>query len=136
MKRFYIASKLENAAQVKQLAEELKSVGWEHTYDWTVHGSVQKESEKRLAEVAVNGIEGVIKADYTIALLPGGRGTHTELGAAIVGKGWNEESKIIIWAESNEFFLQDEKTCSFYWLPGVIQIVCPFEKLSRYITSL
>ena len=134
MKKFYIASKLENEVQVRQLAQNLKNAGWEHTYDWTVHGFVK--NEKDLAKVAVNEIEGVIKADYTIVLLPGGRGTHTELGAAIVSRGWKTSSRIIIWAESEEYFLQDDRVCSFYWLPIVIKIVCPFEKLFNYITSL
>ena len=33
--KFYIGSGLQNAPQVRQLAQLLKDAGWEHTYDWT-----------------------------------------------------------------------------------------------------
>ena len=36
--KFYIASRLENHEKVKRLASLLRQAGWEHTYDWTVHG--------------------------------------------------------------------------------------------------
>lgn len=117
--KFYIASKLENAATVSYLAAVLKEkFGWEHTYDWTVHGSVQGEGEARLTEVAEYELNGVRKADIVIVLLPGGRGTHVELGAALaLGK------RVYIWAETNEYFLHDERTCVFYWNNRVTRVV-------------
>jgi hypothetical protein len=42
VKKYYIASGLENAAVVKDLKKILDAAGWQHTYDWTVHGSVQR----------------------------------------------------------------------------------------------
>lgn len=116
--KFYIASKLENAELVSSVAEVLKSLGWKHTYDWTVHGSVQGEGEARLTEVAEYELNGVRKADIVIVLLPGGRGTHVELGAALaLGK------RVYIWAETNEYFLHDERTCVFYWNNRVTRVV-------------
>jgi hypothetical protein len=81
--RFYIASKLENAAAVRALASRLVSFGWTWTYDWTAHGSVQDSGPERIREVAVAEAVGVTSADLVIVLLPGGRGTHAELGIAI-----------------------------------------------------
>lgn len=81
--RYYIASKLENADKVRELKSVLDAAGWQHTYDWTVHGSVQREGTARIAEVASQESQGVFTARIVIVLLAGGRGTHTELGIAI-----------------------------------------------------
>ncbi len=115
--KFYIASKLENARLVSSVAEVLKSLGWEHTYDWTTHGSVQGEGEERLTEVAENELEGIRQADIIIVLLPGGRGTHAELGAANI-----ERKPVFIWGAVASFFLSDARTCSFYWNPNVTRV--------------
>lgn len=117
--KFYIASKLENAETVKRVAAVLKAAGHEQTYDWTVHGSVQCEGKDRLTEVAGNECKGVIDADMVIVILPGGRGTHTELGIGLgAGKG-----RIVICAENDELFQQDERTCTFYWDYCVTRVV-------------
>ena len=108
--KFYIASRLENADTVKRVAAVLKAAGHEHTYDWTTHGSVQKEGEARITEVAEKEKAGVLSADIVIVILPGGRGTHAELGIAI-GAG----KPIIICAENDDAFQQDDRTCAFYW---------------------
>ena len=116
--KFYIASKLESAARVRELAEKLKSWGWQHTYDWTTHGSVQSEGQERLIEVAENEIQGVREADVVIVLLPGGRGTHAELGAANILR-----KPVFIWAESDGFFESNKKTCAFYWNQNVTRVI-------------
>lgn len=119
--RFYIASRLENAETVKKVADILKSAGHIHTYDWTVHGSVQNEGQERIAEVAHNEVSSVITADLVIVILPGGRGTHTELGLAILA-AINRRTDIIICAENDDLFMQDERTCAFYWHKSVTKV--------------
>lgn len=116
--KFYIASRLENADMVKKLALALKSWGMKHTYDWTAHGSVQCEGPERLTEVAELELQGVKDADIVIVLLPGGRGTHCELGIA---NALNK--KVFLWAETDEMFLQNDRTCAFYWNSNVERIV-------------
>jgi nucleoside 2-deoxyribosyltransferase len=115
--RFYIASRLENAQQVRAVAESLKDMGWEHTYDWTVHGSVKNEGEDRIKEVAEKEMQGVRDAEIVIVLLPGGRGTHAELGAANALR-----IPAIVWAETDDLFCQDDRTCAFYWNSNVTRI--------------
>lgn len=110
MSSFYIASRLENAAQVKKMANILTAAGHTHTYDWTAHGSVEGESEDRIREIASGEIRGVLEAAVVIALLPGGRGTHTELGAAIALR-----KRILICAADEEALQQDGQACPFYW---------------------
>ena len=38
--KFYIASSLKNIENVRQVAENLKARGFQHTYDWTTHSNV------------------------------------------------------------------------------------------------
>lgn len=122
--KFYIASKLENAARVRQLAETLKSWGWTHTYDWTTHGCILGD-EKALCNVAKKELYGAAQADLFIALLPGGRGTHVEAGIALM-------SGCVIVLHSEDpapFNINSPDTRSFYWLSGVERVCCPFPDL-------
>ena len=116
--KFYIASKLENFAQVQTLAGKLKSAGWVHTYDWALHGSVKESNIELLKEVGQNEYDGVKNADIVIVLMPGGRGTHTELGMAIA---FNK--KIYLCHTDDKYFKCDDNTSAFYWLPQVNQFI-------------
>ena len=116
--KFYIASKLENHEQVKHLAHKLKSAGWTHTYDWTVHGSVKESDIETLQEVGNLEYSGVKEADVVIVLTPQGRGTHVELGMAIAfGK------QIYLCHTDETYFRCDDSTSAFYWLPQVTQVI-------------
>ena len=80
--RIYIATSLDNAAEHNKL-RDLLDPRHELTYDWTTHGSVQHEGEDVIRSVAYKEARGVSDADLCVVLLPGGRGTHVELGIAI-----------------------------------------------------
>jgi nucleoside 2-deoxyribosyltransferase len=113
--KYYIASSLENAEQVKRLIWLLKSWGWQVTYDWTKHGSVQAEGREVIKETAKKELAGVKEADLVIILLPGGRGTHIEMGAALaLGK------PVILYAEDNTVLEQTKRICSFYMLADIV----------------
>lgn len=128
--RYYIASGLENHAKVRELKAILDARGWEHTYDWTVHGSVQKDGAERIGEVAASEIEGVYMADVVITMLPGGRGTHVELGGAITlsdsyvrNPDEKPEPRIIIFSENPADFDDRAGTvCAFYLHPNVERV--------------
>ena len=81
--RFYIATGLSNAERAKTLAGVLTRNGHEFTYNWTEHGDIRSEGEDRMTEVAFSEVRAVRDAEMFIALLPGGCGTHTEIGIAI-----------------------------------------------------
>jgi len=83
MSKIYVATGLERAAEARSLMSKLGELGHTITYDWTAHGSVQRDGPGRIAEVANAEAAGVVASNVFIALLPGGRGTHTELGIAI-----------------------------------------------------
>jgi hypothetical protein len=79
--RYYIATSLANVAHQQAMRDH---VHWlDLTYDWSEHGQLGKEAQDRWASIAEDEIDGVVNADYLILLLPGGRGAHIELGAAL-----------------------------------------------------
>lgn len=125
MKTFYIGSKLENAAAVQELRDALVVGGLRCIYDWTQHGSVRGEDSpalrERLATVAVDEACGAADADLAIFLLPGGRGTHVELGAAL-GRPARLKGRVVIWSPTPaKDFATDKQTCAFYHHPRVEQ---------------
>jgi hypothetical protein len=104
--KFYIATRLERTGDHKALARELVQAGHAITYDWTVHGSVQ--GPQRIREVAQAELAGIKAADVVIVLLPGGRGTHAELGMALaLGK------PVIILGDLKD---TGGRHCAFYYL--------------------
>jgi len=109
--RIYIASALENAAAVRELRDALAVRGIGLTYDWTGHGSVQDQGEERIREVGRAEAQGVRDADLVVVLLPGGRGTHTELGIAI-GAG---VPVVLV----GDLLGPDGRTCALYYCEGV-----------------
>ena len=112
--KFYIATRLASRAQrVARLLEQL--FGDALSYDWTEHGSVQDDGAERIAQVAAAECNGVKGADYVVVLLPGGRGTHVELGIAV---GCSRPT--FVFAGQHAAHLgEDERTCAFYHAPGV-----------------
>ena len=124
--RFYIASSTKNLEMAAALAGVLRSRGHEQTYDWTQHGDIREEGELMMSEVAFNELRAVRDAEMLIVLLPGGGGTHTELG---VGIATRNNKRIVIWSESGDEFSDPDKTCAFYFHPSVERIVCPFGEL-------
>ena len=111
---YYIATSLDNWRAHNALRDALdQNQGWECTYDWTVHGSVQQDGVDRIREVAVLESNGVHDADFVVGILPGGRGTHVELGIAIGA------SIPVILLVTPEHTAAHPHTCAFYHHPGV-----------------
>ena len=80
---YYIATSLGNVATFRKVKDLLAEWGHSISYDWSGHGSVQNETIERQEEICEAEIQGVANAEAVIVILPGGRGTHTELGMAI-----------------------------------------------------
>ena len=115
--KIYLASSLSNAAAVRQMRDALRHRGHEITYDWTSHGSAMAAGQARIAEVAAAELAGVRAADGVIVLLPGGRGTHVELGAALA-----LAKPVIVVGTHVAFNGADSYHCAFYYLPGVTRV--------------
>lgn len=125
--RFYIASKLENHAEVRALADALIAEGHVHSYDWTKHGSVQREGDARIREVAIEEVRGVLSADVSIVVMPGGRGTHVEFGIALACALFRGQRVIII-ADRDQLLDSEGRICAFYLHPA-IEIVSTFSEV-------
>ena len=78
------------------------------TYDWTTAGGPAASTET-LAEICQAEVDGVLSADRVIFLMPGGRGTHVELGLALAsGK------PVSMWSETESVFTPEGRTSVFY----------------------
>jgi nucleoside 2-deoxyribosyltransferase len=102
--RYYIATRLENHQQHNEVRDHLLSLGHRITYDWT-------------KQVALFERRGVEEADYVVVLLPGGRGTHVELGIALAtGK------RVVIWSADSRVAEAVPETCAFYHDPSIVWV--------------
>lgn len=115
--KYYIGTGLENHAQHRELRDELAALGHEITYDWTMHGPVWREGVETIRRTAVAERDGIESADVVIALLPGGRGTHVEIGIAI-----GRRIPIIIHAPDDSMFGATPETCAFYHAPDTLTL--------------
>lgn len=122
MSLFYVAASLSNRAAVCVVADTLKDAGHEHTYDWTRHGSL-KGDVRVLPTCAQDELQGVKDADFVVALLPGGRGTHVEIGAALA---LNKRVYLVTdgGLDPGGLFREGDQTCAFYHHHRVVQIDC------------
>lgn len=130
--RFYIATGLENALRAKELSIVLSRNGHELTYDWMAQGDVKMHGKERMAEIAFNEVRAVRDAELVVALLPGGKGTHTEIGVAIASRS---NKRILIWSENGEHFRDEDKCCALYFHPAVERIVCTFDELIKKLDA-
>lgn len=133
---YYIASGLENFRRVGLAAQALSR--HTRTYDWTAHGDIRREGPERMRRVSSTELEAVVTAELVLVLLPGGKGTHTELGAALaVG----QHKRIVLWSETGEEFRAGEgqthsSVCAFYFHPCAERWVCPFDELLERLRAL
>jgi len=105
MTRFYMSTGMENIEIAREVIAALESAGMQCTYDWTKStygGMIYTEEEQE--------VRGVKNADFMICVLPGGKGTHVELGIAIA-----EKVPIYLYAPSNDYYDEkNSKFCFFY----------------------
>jgi len=111
---YYLAAGLKNES-VMRVHALMREANWECTYDWSKTGSVKSKGRFACMEVSVSELAGVDNAQVMILLLPGGRGTHVELGAAIA------RGKPVIVHGPDELFGFDDKTSAFYHHPLVVR---------------
>lgn len=129
--KFYIATSLSRAEAHRIVRDALKACGHEISYDWTLHGSVKSVSKERLREVALLELDGVSEADFVIVLLPGGNGTHLELGFSIArGK------RVFLHTEDSLAFELGPQTNAFYHHPDITRLHCPLAEVGMTVHSL
>jgi nucleoside 2-deoxyribosyltransferase len=125
---FYIATKLNRSNEHNELRDILLNNGHSITYDWTTHCSVKNDGEDILSTVSDLELNGVKDADLVIVLLPGGRGTHCEIGIAL-----GANIPVILHSEGGRLFQSNDDTCVFYWSTGVTQYKGTLNELASFI---
>ena len=116
----YVATRLENADEARAIAGALEAHGWRCAYEWWRHGSVQDDGPVRIREVAIAEMQAVARADLVIVRLPGGRGTHVELGIALghmLGRGVGLKRLIVSAPTEIGFGDAEGRECAFYRHP-------------------
>jgi ABC-type antimicrobial peptide transport system ATPase subunit len=109
--KFYVASSFQNKEIVRVVSEKLMNNGWYHTYDWTQNNRAC--SLEALQKIGTLEKQAVADSDVVIVILPGGKGSHIELGMAIA---W--QKKIFLYSPNFEA-MDMETTSTFYHLPEV-----------------
>lgn len=128
--KYYIATSLSRITDHNLVRDTLKKFGHAISYDWTLHGSVKSVSTERLQEVAIFELNGVSEADFVIVLLPGGKGTHLELGFAI-----GNNKKIFLHSEDPSLFDLGPQTNAFYHHPDLTRLCCPLVDVATTVHS-
>lgn len=105
--RYYIASSLDNASNVRDAIMRLTEAGYRVTHDWTRHGRITDPSQ--YAAIGQAEYQGVIDADFVVFFMPTRFGSHVEFGIALAS-----DKPIYMVTNGVEF---EEKT--FYHLPPV-----------------
>ena len=109
-KRFFLSTRKDRSAEADALSASLKSRGWERTFAWKGEDGTGADAH---AAVAVAELKGVRDADVLVVLLPGGYGTHVEIGAALaLGK------PVILLAPDHKT-LETPYLCVFHYHPAV-----------------
>lgn len=109
-RRFFLSTRKDRSTEADELSALLKSHGWERTFAWK--GEDGKNAEGHAA-IAIAELQGVRDADVLVVLLPGGYGTHVEIGAALaLGK------PVILHAPDRKT-LETPYLCVFHYHPAV-----------------
>jgi len=117
--KYYIMTSLSRRDEHNYVREQLNALGHEITCDWTVPLARFEDPYKSrmdddlLTALSIREVEGVRDADFCVALLPGGRGTHTEFGMALA---WD---KPLIVHDAEDLLAPGRNRTSFYVHPGV-----------------
>ncbi len=126
--KFYIASSFANQEMVKKLSRLLMQKGHEQTYDWTMNSKA--DSAEALSTIGQLEKNAVSDCDVFFILLPGGKGSHIELGLALAG-----EKKVYLFSET-DVFSDISMSTTFYHLPEVERVIGSLKDLAEMSTVL
>lgn len=116
MEKFYVASSFRNIEAVNYVTNQLIDKGYLHTYNWTRNAKSKEEQTitlEDLIEIGQNEKKAVMESDFVVVILPGGKGTHIELGIAL-----GQKKKIFLYSPDCAINNVDT-TSTFYHLPEV-----------------
>lgn len=106
--KFYISTSTKNINEAKALIGILSREGYICSYDWTQHIINKNGSNDEFCEISKFELNGIENCDFFILVLPGGKGSHVELGYALAYKKY-----FILISDVQNLSLYD---CPFYSL--------------------
>lgn len=122
--RFYVCTAFQNSRAHNVVRDALRGHGHEITLDWT-SGMPEEDPEK----IGILEVDAVLEADFVCVLLPGGRGTHVELGVAL-----GRRIPVLLHAREEADLLDVHgMTSPFYHHPQVARI---HGSLSEYVEKV
>ena len=124
----YIATSIARVKDQQELAQALAGLGVSLTFDWTRNGTLAGRPHDVVAHAEISG---VVESDFVVVLLPGGRGTHAELGAALA----SGKTVFIHAADAAMLLGADTYTCVFYSHPLVKLVIGSRDDLLISISS-
>ena len=126
-KSFYLSTRKDRLHEAAQLLDALKANDWKQTFAWIGH---DPGNPHEYATIAQAELKGVSEADVLLVLLPGGFGTHVEIGAALaLGK------RIILHAPDRKT-LETPYPCVFHYHPLVTLLVSEDIDINDVLASL
>lgn len=128
-KRFYLATRKDRATEADAISDALKLHGWERTLTWNDQGDTSSETRAELAQAEVRAVS---EADVLIVMLPGGYGTHVEIGVALA------LGKPVILHAPDQRILDTPYPCVFHYHPQITRLISEhlaIEALLAYMPS-
>ena len=127
--KYYIATSFQNKEAHKVCRRFFSEMGSELTFDWTVYPFIA--APYVMNAIATKEMDGLIAADFVVVLLPGGRGTHTELGAALaLGK------PTFIVAPHPQQLLDEQGLPNPFYYHSSVQVVSRIENIPQRIEEV
>lgn len=125
--KFYVGSSFKNNQLVNYISKEFSKFDWENTHNWAENIKVN-ETQSDLISSSIQEKEAIKSADVIIIVLPGGLGTHIEIGMALA---W--EKKVYL-CSTDEKLLNG--TVNFYYLPDIIKLSGNIDDIIQKIIKL
>lgn len=126
--KFYVASSFSNIENVRIVSGVLRNHGFCQTYDWTINN--RANSIESLTAIGESEKKGVAESDILVVLLPGGKGSHIEMGIALgLGK------TVYLYSSKEEYFVDYSMTSTFYHIEGVKKYVGSIEAFLEFIVT-
>jgi nucleoside 2-deoxyribosyltransferase len=126
-KHFYLATRKDRESVANEISEALKARGWERTFVWAAQDGVSADEYRAIAQ---KELDAIANSDVLIVLLPGGYGTHVEIGAALA------LGKPVILHAPDQKTLETPYICVFHYHPGIKLIISDVVDIDAILTRL
>jgi nucleoside 2-deoxyribosyltransferase len=107
-RRLYISTGWGNRAEAQRAALLAEAQGWEITYKWWTHHERDFDHRADRMRIATAEWEAIVTSRAVLVILPGGRGTHVELGMALA------QGRPVVMVAKRQQLLENGAACAFH----------------------